>query len=514
MGATFLAKLRNTVPPLLVFVALGGLLIGGHLTSWTMPTFSSLMGNRPNCFDDWCSEHSVPESECVECNPNLMPRPKSHGWCKRHGVHECPLEHPEIAQTAVLPKVTAADLARAQRALELADRPENNSRCKSHARRIQLASQEAVDRAGIEVEPVWRAPVVELVSGNGETAYDQTRTARLSPRVPGTVFRAFKKVGDPVEEGEVFALVDAGEVGKAKSELLSALVQVRLKTETFQRLEEGFRNGAIPERSYRDMTAALSEAKIRLTTATEAMTNLGLPVDVQSLKDVPQEKLADRLRFLGLPSSLAASLDPNTTTGNLLVITAPFEGVVISRQVVVGEVVDANKVLFVVADVRQMWLTLDLRLEDAKSIRLGQKVRFRPDGSKEDANGSITWISTEADSKTRTIKARAIIDNKDGWLRANVFGAARVILREESQAIVVPNGAVHWEGDCFVVFVRDKNYLKPGAPKLFHTRTVRIGAKDQRQTEIIAGVLPGELVATKGSAILRAELLRGDLGEG
>jgi cobalt-zinc-cadmium efflux system membrane fusion protein len=512
--ATFLGRLCSTLTPLFVFTALGGLLVGGHLTDWTMPKFSSLMGNATNGKDDWCSDHSVPESECVECNPSLMPRPKAHGWCKLHGVHECSLEHPEIAQTPAPPQVTADDLARAQRALEFAERPENNSKCKSHERRIQFTSQEAVDRAGIEVEPVWRAPVVESVAGNGETAYDQTRTARLSPRVPGTLVRAFKKVGDPVGEGEVVALVDAAEVGKAKSEFLTALVQVRLKTETFQRLEEASRHGAIPERSYRDMEAALSEAKIRLTTATEAMTNLGLPVDVEGLKDVPQEKLADRLRLLGLPKSLTASLDPRTTTGNLLAITAPFDGVVIAHQVVGGEVVDASKVLFVVADVRQLWLTLDLRLEDAKSIRLGQKVRFRPDGSKEEADGSITWISTEADHKTRTVKTRVLLDNKGGRLRANVFGSGRVILREEPQATVVPNLAVHWEGDCFVVFVRDKNYLKPGAPKVFHTRTVRPGAKDQRQTEIIAGVWPGELVATKGSATLRAELLRGNLGEG
>ena len=62
--------------------------------------------------------------------------------------------------------------------------------------------------------------------------------------------------------------------------------------------------------------------------------------------------------------------------------------------------------------------------------------------------------------------------------------------------------------------MRDRHFLKPGAPKVFHTRTVRPGVNDGRQTEIIAGVLPGEIVAVKGSAVLRAELLRGNLGEG
>jgi membrane fusion protein, heavy metal efflux system len=64
------------------------------------------------------------------------------------------------------------------------------------------------------------------------------------------------------------------------------------------------------------------------------------------------------------------------------------------------------------------------------------------------------------------------------------------------------------------VFVRDKDFQKPDAPKVFHTRSVRVGAKDETNTEIVAGVLPGELVAVKNSGVLRAELLRGNLGEG
>jgi membrane fusion protein, heavy metal efflux system len=50
--------------------------------------------------------------------------------------------------------------------------------------------------------------------------------------------------------------------------------------------------------------------------------------------------------------------------------------------------------------------------------------------------------------------------------------------------------------------------------KVFHVRKVRIGARDSKNTEIVAGLLPGEFVATKGSGLLLTELLRGSLGEG
>ena len=75
-------------------------------------------------------------------------------------------------------------------------------------------------------------------------------------------------------------------------------------------------------------------------------------------------------------------------------------------------------------------------------------------------------------------------------IRAVTFRA----LREGYSVIGFRRG---WAG--LVDMVRDKNYDAPGALKVFHTRTVRPGARDGAVIEIIAGVLPGELVVTQGT---------------
>ena len=106
------------------------------------------------------------------------------------------------------------------------------------------------------------------------------------------------------------------------------------------------------------------------------------------------------------------------------------------------------------------------------------------------------------------------LPNDAAGLRSNTFGTARVVLREEPKAVVVPNAAVHWDGTCHVVFVRDRDFQMPDGLKVFHVRKVVPGAKDETSTELLAGVLPGEVVATKGSAGLRGELLKANLGEG
>jgi cobalt-zinc-cadmium efflux system membrane fusion protein len=509
--AAAIAWLGRVVPTLLVLAALGGLACWGHSTGWKVPRFSALVGRGPAAEKEWCEAHNVPEDECVECNPRLMPPGKAPPFCLKHGVPECPLDHPEIAQVDGRPRLPRYDV---QAALALLDRPENNSKCKLHQRRLQFASAAAADKAGVDVDVVGEAPMTEFVAANGELGYEQTRVARLSSRVPGTVWRVDRQVGDPVKEGEMLALVDAAEVGKAKAEFLQAFAQLDLRRKTHEGLSQAAASGAVPDRQVREAEAALSEARIRLRGAQQALVNLGLPASSDELKGLPEDRLAARVQFLGLPDALAGRLDPARTTANLLPVTAPLDGVVVAREVVAGEVVDSTRALFVVADPRRMWLTLNVRAEDARRLKLGQPVRFHPDGDPDEAAGTVAWISTAVDPKTRTVKVRADLENPDGRLRANAFGAGRVVLRYEPYAVVVPKEAVHWEGDCHVVFVRDKDYLKEGSPKVFHVRKVRPGARDEKYVEVLAGVLPGEVVAAKGSAVLQAELLKGKLGEG
>ncbi len=508
-----LAWLGRGLPTVLVLAALCGLAWWGHSTEWAIPSFAALNGSEVKEKDDWCDEHRVPESQCVECNPDLLPHGKDYGWCEDHGVHNCSLEHPEVAQLPESPSVTAADQERARRALALMPRPGNDPDCKLYKRRIQFASHDAAEKAGIVVKEVGRAPLVESISANSEVTYDPGRVARLSSRVPGSAWRVPRGVGDEVKRGEVLALVDAGEVGKVKAEFLQAAIQVDLKRDFAANAKRAWERAALPEADLRAAQASLREAEARLQAAVQGLVNLGLPITADDVKGLGPDDLSRRVQFLGLPESIVRDLDPKTTTANLLPIVAPLDGTVVARDVVAGEVVDATRALFVVADVRRMRVTLNVREEDARRVKVGQPLRFRPTGADEEVSGTVEWISTAADEKTRTVKVRAALPNDGGHLRANTFGQGRIILREEPEAVVVSSEAVHWEGDCFVVFVRDRNYLAEGAPKVFHVRTVRLGVKGADTTEIIAGLLPGEQVATRGSGALLAGLLKDKLGD-
>ena len=392
-------------------------------------------------------------------------------------------------------------------------RPENNNRCLLYRRRIQFASEEAISKAGIDIGLVEERRMVETIKANAEIRYDQRRVARLSPRAAGTVWRVEKEVGQSVKKGEILALVDSVEVGKAKAELLQAIALVELKQQTVRRMKPLVGN-AISGAKFLEAQAELKTAQISQVSAQQALLNLGLPVEVKDLKGLSPEEMAEKIRFQGLPRSLISSLESKVATANLIPVVSPLDGVVIEREVVAGEVADSSKLLFVVADTRRMWLILDIPQEEAPFIKTGQRVQFRRHSKERAINGKISWVSTRIDESTRTLKARAELDNPQGDLRASTFGTALVVLREEAKAFVVPSEAIQWDGSCHVVFVRDKNYFDKPTAKLFHVRTIRTGVKEDGFTEVIAGVLPGEVIAVKGSGVLRGQLLRNNLGAG
>jgi multidrug efflux pump subunit AcrA (membrane-fusion protein) len=421
------------------------------------------------------------------------------------------LDHPELMQLSEIPTITPLDFDRAARAIALRPRTKNDPACKMHLRRIQFPSIAAVDKAGIDIGLVDRGPIVETVSATGEIIYDPTRVARLASRAAGTVWRVDKNIGDRVQAGDVLAIVDAAEVGRTKAELLQAVSQLQLHDKTLKRLT-GLGDVVAGSRML-EAEAARSEAEASVRKSVQSLQNLGLPIALEDISTLTDDQLSKRLHFLGLPESVVVALDSRRSTANLIPLVAPRDGVVMARDVVAGEVIGTDQMLFTVGDTSRMWLVLNVPLEEAQHVAVGQQVAFRPDGDDHAHAGKLTWVSSDVDAETRTVKVRGELQNDDAHLRNETFGTGEIVLRDEPDANIVASSAVHWEGCCHVVFVRNKDFFT-SPYKVFHTRSVRPGVVQGETTEMIAGLWPGEVVVTQGSGVLRAELLKGNLGAG
>ncbi|MEI8368601.1 MAG: efflux RND transporter periplasmic adaptor subunit [Planctomycetia bacterium] len=372
---------------------------------------------------------------------------------------------------------------------------------------VRFSSREALERTGIEVVPVERRPMVSELEVAGVVDYDERRTAQLSSRVGGSIWRVEKHLGDVVRKGEVLLVIDSQEVGRLKAEFLNALVTFESRREQMAILEEV--QGAVMGRQLREARAALREARIHLVNDEQALVNLGLPVAIADYEALVDEARAERIRTVGLPEGLLTELNDDVVTSNLLPLAAPFDGIVVGRDAVVGEVVEAAKPIFEVADVSRMILALKVDKEDAGKVAIGQPVRFRPDGSDEEYFSRITWISTEVDQATRTLQVRAVVDNiqtlpaaTQAGLRAHTFGSGKIEIDRRGTAIVVPSQSVQWDGSRWVVFV-------PTGDAAFTACEVQPGVREGNVVEIVGdpsgGVL--ERVVGAGSHVLKSQVL-------
>jgi cobalt-zinc-cadmium efflux system membrane fusion protein len=381
---------------------------------------------------------------------------------------------------------------------------------------IHFRSPESIQRSGVSTIRVDRSQISELVVATGEITYDQRLMVRLSSRVPGTVWRVEKFWGDSVKSGDVLALIEAAEVGKLKADFLTALAESETHAANLASMEKG--NASIPERQIRQARLTLRASRIRLLNAEQALVNLGLKLRINDFDNLSDLEEAQRIHFLGLPPELASRLDRDSTTSNLLPIVAPFDGVVIGRDVGQGQVVEPSKPLFQIADVRRMWINMQVQKEDFQKVAVDQPVAFHVDGLLDELQSRISWISTEANEDTRTLQVRVEVENPVAHpseptdtgrrlLRANIFGTGRIEVHTKPDAIVVPNECVHYDEGRHIVFVKV-------AETDFATRVVQCGIRTATHTEIFGPVEVGDEIACHGSHVLKSQMLLSKLESG
>jgi cobalt-zinc-cadmium efflux system membrane fusion protein len=375
---------------------------------------------------------------------------------------------------------------------------------------VRLASEEAAAQAGIVPVAARQRLVSEVVTANGMVDFDQNRIAHLSSRARGTVWSVEKGAGDVVRKGEVLALVSAADVGKAKGEFLNSLVVFHIKEKQLERTQAAA--NSIPERQLREAEAQLREARIHLFSDQQALLNLGLELRLDDVLSMKDEEAVNHLRLLGLPESVRKRVDPATLTNNLLPMTAPFDSTVIRRDLVVGEQVSTTEMHFTVADLRQLWILLYVRLDDVGRLTRDQEVTFRPDGVAEEVpSGHIAWVGAEVDEKTHTVLARVEIPNPGGRLRPHTFGRGKVVVGQHS-GVVVPDEAVQWDGRSHLVFVEE-------SASVYRPRRVEVGIRADGYTEVRGirkgdAVRDGERVAGPGSHVLKSEMLKDRIAGG
>ncbi len=515
---------------------------------------------------DWCAEHGLPESQCIVCNPEVQAK-----WSKLNpaardasgGSASAPGRNRLFES---LPGKRDWEVERSPRLLTGTSDP----LCQVDTMRVRFIDASIVRKAGIEVERVRRRAMTASISVSAEVEFDATRLTRVSPRVAGVAREVPAQLGDSVAAGDLMAVVDSPALGEAKSRYIERAQNLKLAEADAQRartISRGTRHMldlCTPEASPKEIREALvespvGEAKATLLRAHAALqlaraeagreaTLLEKSLSSEREYQVAQSALAAaEAEFAALREEIAFDLErTRLATERALEVTrsaleaaerhlhilgltpeqieaigsetnemlsrfelrSPVGGRVIERSIATGESVEASDVLFVVADLSTMWLIADVYERDLRQVRDGLAMFFTVDGMPGVSfEGRITWISSQVDDRTRTVRVRAELTNPDGLLRAKMFGQARIVLHDGEEVVSVPAQAVQTDGCCQLVFVQESETV-------FQPRKVTLGASANGFVEVLQGLREGEAVASVGSFLMKTEILKSNIGAG
>ncbi|MEM8962242.1 MAG: efflux RND transporter periplasmic adaptor subunit [Acidobacteriota bacterium] len=343
---------------------------------------------------------------------------------------------------------------------------------------------EAIERIGLETEPVVRRLLAASRVTTGQVGFDEERLAHVSARVGGRLVRVPARLGATVTASEALAVVDSMQLGEAKADFLRARARHEVATRRFAREQNLHAGQIISDQAFQEAEAVAREFATDLAAHRET------------------------LQLLGMTTAAIEQLDWTDDDASLVTIRAPFAGTIVEREATLGELVHVEDVLFTLADLSWMWLWIDLYERDLAHVQVGESVEVRLDAwPGEMIRGEIDYVDAQLDPERRTVRARVDLANPDGRLRPGMF--ARVTLssstEQASESTAIPRVALERDGERSIVFVE----IEPGR---YEARTVELGRASEDHVEIRSGVALGDLVVTKGSFLLKSQAAGDEIG--
>lgn len=207
------------------------------------------------------------------------------------------------------------------------------------------------------------------------------------------------------------------------------------------------------------------------------------------------------------PEAVVALVDSPEMLNKPLELKAPIEGDIVEREGTVGEILDKGKELYTISDLKKIWVIANINPNDIAAVAAGQPALIHAlPYPAETFTGAIALVSPEVDDKSHTVKVRVEAENPGAKLKPGMYADVEIVTNVLNSVLSVPDEALQKMDDDVIVFVA-------GDHGTFTKRAVTTGAAQDGATEILDGLKEGERVVTKGSFLLKSELLKSELGE-
>lgn len=343
---------------------------------------------------------------------------------------------------------------------------------------IQLTSQQMVEQ-GLKVAVASTGLVEKLTTLPGKLVVNTDQQAHISPNFSGYIEQVNVALGQSVQKGQTLAVLIVPELIDQQANLRMAQVNLDLARKDYQREQQLWSQGISAKQDYQRAENAYRQAQIT----------------VQSSQA--------RLNALGASGN---------NNGRFL-IKAPISGVISKKDIVVGENVQLADQLFVIENLKDLWLEFNLPNTSNIHLQAGQILNFKTNGSDQNYQAKVQTLNSQADLQTGRLQVRAKVTTQADVLRPNVLVNVFVTDAQAKTALRVQKKALQQVEGKPVVFV-----IESEEKGLVHLKAqpieVGVSSQDGQWLEVISGLTEGQKYIADGSFLLKSELEKDEAGHG
>jgi len=313
---------------------------------------------------------------------------------------------------------------------------------------------------------------------------DQNNEAQVGPIVAGRVKKVFVNVGSNVSAGQTLMLIEGLEIGVLKADFLKSKTTMNYTEQEYARQKKLAEQDAGSQKNLISAKAEYEKAVAEFNSMDKKIHSIGLKDD-----DILNDK-----------NDLHSAGD--------LAIKSPISGVIVERNVVVGQYVESSSIAFKIMNTKSLLVDGQIYESDFNKISNSKSVEFKtPSLPDETFLCDITYKGQMIDEKTRTIKIRAKVINPRNRLLPQMFGDLIIKLAESKRGLFVPSSAIHKDNEQSFIFIQEND-------STFKMVEVKTGLELDEKVEIVSGMKENDRVVINGVFELKSELQKESFGEG
>ena len=349
----------------------------------------------------------------------------------------------------------------------------------------------------------------------GDLAKSVVATGKVTPitkvevksKASGIVKKLLVDAGDKVRKGQLLAQLDKEEieaqVEQSRAGAQAAEASLTSAEADYERAKVDAEGPDVPllKRAYERAIGMAKEGVVSTSALEDAQKNYELALNKQNVSKAQATVLKAKIaQSQGQLAQDRANLKQLEEQLSYTDIESPIDGVVLSRDVEMGDAVSSILVLgssatlvMTLGDTSSVYVKGKVDESDIGKVYLGQPARIKVESFKDKTfNGGVTKISpmgVEKDNVT-TFEVRVSINNPGGELKAEMTANAEIILEEHKNVLQIPEGAIIYDKDKKASVEVPDASAKDGKKKM----AVNIGISNGAKTELLSGLKEGDQV--------------------